>query len=176
MSDTLFARLDPERLTPARLWAALDAATKELAARALYGGAHGDAGARREADLAIARALRFRPVAVLRLPVEKRIAHVVRGVRPDDMLAGALLRALHVVHRKTMLSAFLDDLGIPHHDGVIEEHHEVSPPDPASLERAVQDLAGRFPRDEVELYLATLAAVDPETWSGVPPILGAMAQ
>ncbi len=162
-----------DSLTPSRLWAVLDRGTRTAAARALYARASraGDAG-RADADLAIARALRFRESAVRRLPVEQRVQYLSRAARPDDTLAASLLIALHLAARSRMLAAFLDALGIPHDDGLIREDHRLEPPATAVLEAAVDRLFETFPAEEVGLYLASLLAVDPDTWGGLLPLLG----
>ncbi len=167
--------LSAAKLTPGGLWAALDADTRRLAARAVYERGDDDRSAPVEADAAIAAALRFRLVAVRRLPLERRIDYLARVVRPQDPLASLLLRELHLAHRRPLLVAFLDDLSIPHADGVIDgdldpERHR---PDTARLRPAVERLDARFPRPEVDLYLAALVAMDPGFWS---PLAGLLEQ
>lgn len=163
--------LDPDRLTPARLWSVLDSDTKLLAARSLYGDGHDDTDGRQEADEAIATAMRFRLPSVRKLPAEKRALNLTRRVRPDNSLATALLLALHVVHRRSMLTAFLDHLGIPNRDGVIDPNHDLVAPDPERLSAAVKKLREEFPHAEVEVYLASLAAMDAEVWGGLTRLL-----
>jgi hypothetical protein len=161
-----------EELTPSRLWSALDTETRASAARALYSKGRGVSDAARlEADLAIAHALKFRASAVRKLPLERRIAYLSRAARPDDGLAASLLLALHLETRASMLASFLDFLGIPHENGLIREDHELEPPDPSALEAAVNELFEAFPAEEVSLYLASLLAVDRETWRGLAPLL-----
>ncbi len=92
-------------------------------------------------------------------------------MRPDDSLATSLLIALHLESRAGMLAAFLDALGIPNEEGLIHEDHRPTVPDAASLETATAALFGKFPAAEVELYLASLLSVDPETWSALAPVL-----
>ncbi len=159
-----------DNLTPTTLWDALDVETRRLAAGALYDPGMDDAVSRAEANAAIAAALRFRSAAVGRLPVEKRIDYLVRAVHPDDSLAGRLLRALHLGRRKTMLADFLDALEIPQRDGVIESDDPVDPPGGAKLRDAVASLRKRYPPEEVDVYLATLLAVDPGAWSDLAEI------
>jgi hypothetical protein len=137
----------------------------------LYGREHGDSAARVEADVAIARALRFRDVAVKKMPVDKRIAYLARAVRPDAALATHLLVALHLEQRRAMLAAFMDSLAIPHDEGQISQDHKLQPPAEAELAIAAAALRERFPADEVELYLASLLAIDPETWGGLGKVL-----
>jgi hypothetical protein len=155
-----------EKLTPSRVWAELAPEAKALAAQALYARSE-EAGNREEANLAIASALRFRIQAVRQLPVEKRVHYLVRAVRPDDSLASSLLTKLHLEHRAGMLSSFLDALEIPQRDGVIDEEVELEPIDAARLSAAADRLRERYPADEVEVYLATLVAMDPDIWRGL---------
>ncbi|HKQ60980.1 MAG TPA: hypothetical protein VJS92_06795 [Candidatus Polarisedimenticolaceae bacterium] len=164
---SLWARVSLEQLTPARLWAALEPDLRVLAARSAYTGPADQAAARREADRAIAMTLRFRDTAVRQLPVEKRVTYIARNVRADDSLAATLLVALHLQHRQELLGAFLDALAIPHSAGVIDAEHRLEPPTAPQLAAAVDGLYARFPAEQVEVYLASLLAMDPESWSGL---------
>lgn len=165
---TLLARLEVDHLTPGRLWSALDHDTRVEATRCLYDRDYDDADARRDADAALARALRFRPVMVRRLPVEKRIGHLAKLDALDDSVAYSLLIALHMVRRRPMLAAFLDELGIEHDDGLIrDDRQDVSAPSAEALARARDKLLASFPEHEVDVYLATLLAMDAEVWKGV---------
>jgi hypothetical protein len=156
-----------DELTPSRLWSAMDPASRLLAAQALYDPAWSDEGGRGQANLSIAAALRFRESSVRQLPLAKRADYLARLVRPSDALAAALLTALHLGRRGALLGSFLDSLGIPQREGVIDEQHVLEPPAPERLARAVTALAERFAFDEVELYLATLLALDSQTWGGL---------
>jgi hypothetical protein len=167
---SLFDPLDLEKLSPARLWSALDAETRQSAARCLYG-LRDDPAARAEADAAIAVALHYRPTAVRQLPQEKRVHYLTRVVRPDDALAGSLLRALHLAERKEMLETFLDQLGIRQRDGVIDDEVPTEPPAGKALRPAVALLRERYPAPQVDLYLTTLLAMDREFWNGLADCL-----
>ncbi len=134
-----------EGITPSRLWTHLDPEVRTLAARSFYAHDWGDVGTRREADLAIAQTLRFREASVRKLTVEKRVEYLARAVRPSDTLAHSLLLALHLEQRRPLLAAFLDELGVPHHDGLIAEDHDMTAPDPQPLRRAASQLLQRFP-------------------------------
>jgi len=67
---------------------------------------------------------------------------------------------------------FLDRLGIPQEDGMIDPDHDVESPAPERLREAVAELRGEFPRPEVDLYLASLLAMEPDTWGGLVELLG----
>ena len=164
----LLKDLPLDKLTAARLWSALDPPTRTLAAQALF---DGDRSMRHQADHAIATALRFRDAGVRKLSVDRRIGYLVRVVRPDDELASSLLMALHLGCRQELLSAFLDELEIPNEDGLIASDHEAIPIPTETLEPAVGKLRERFDGAEVELYLASLLVLDPNTWGGLTEIL-----
>jgi len=160
-----------EGLSPARLWPLLDADTRLAAARSLYAHEWGSGTAKREADQAIAQRMRFREQAVRKLPVERRARYLSQGMQPAESLAQSLLLALHLEGRRPMLARFLGRLGIPNDDGLIDEDHAPEPPPPEALDAAVRTLRDEFPRDEVDVYLLTLLAMDPETWSGLTGVL-----
>jgi len=168
---SIASRVDIDRCTPAQLWAALDPDVRLAAARSLYAHDWGNNPAKREADATIMMAMRFREAAVRQLPVERRAQYLAKSVRPGDSLASSLLLALHLEERRAMLSSFLDALGIPHVDGLISEDHEPQPPEPAQLERAADELAAKFPRADVDVYLAALYVLDRDTWKGVRLLL-----
>jgi hypothetical protein len=162
---------DLSLLTPARLWSALDADTRALAAQSLYArGLDGGAG-RRAADRAIAAALRFREVAVARLPLARRVSYLAKVVQPDENLSYSLLMALHLGERKQLLATFLDALGIPQADGLIDEKHELVKPAADTLATAVATAYERFPPDQVTLYLGSLLAMDPDVWGDLASLI-----
>jgi hypothetical protein len=169
---TMFDKTKLRELTPARLWAGLDPETRELAARTVYSDAMDGDTSRMEADTAIATTLRFRPVAVRKLPTDKRVGYLLRAVRVDDSLASTLLLALHLGRRRAMLGAFLDRLGIEHEDGVIQVD-EFETPKAEQFTAAVDAVYEEFPADEAEVYFATLIALEPEAWEGLISVLEA---
>jgi len=163
--------LDLDALTPARLWAAMDASARLAAAQALYDPAWEDESGRTQANVAIAAALRFRESSVRQLPLARRAEYLARIPRPGDGLVTALLTALHLGRRTALLREFLDTLGIPHRDGMIDDGQALAPPAPERLAAAVAALAGRFDPDEIELYLTTLLAFDADTWGALAGML-----
>jgi len=168
---TLPTDLTLDGLTPSRLWAALDDETRDLAAQSLYRGDWDDPAGRQEADAAIATAIRFRPMAVRKLPVDKRVGYLRKTVRPDDALASSLLLALHLDRRSALLESFLDRLGIPQEGGMIDADHDFEPPPADALRDAVAHLRAEFAPEQVEVYLASLVAMEPEVWGGLVEVL-----
>lgn len=88
------------------------------------------------------------------------------GTLTPEVMQAALI-ALHVEDRRPMLGAFLDAVGVPHTDGVIADLPDALAVDQATLFRAADDLAARFPREEVLLYFLTLVVLEPQFWGGL---------
>ena len=168
---SLASRIDLSQCGPSQLWASLEPEVRLTAARSLYSHDWGESPTRREADFAIMQGMRFRESAVRQLSIDKRASYLARSIRPTESLAGSLLLALHLEHRRAMLAAFLDALKIPHDNGLIAEDHETKPQSTAALEKAAKSLRDAFPADEVELYLATLYVLDRHTWAGIAALL-----
>jgi len=168
-----FQELNFQALTAARLWRSLEPEERVLAARAYFAHAWTDPSARREGELAIARALRFREEAVRKLSLDKRAGYLAKAVQPADSLAGSLLLAFHLEERRALLAAFLDALEIPHDNGMIAEDHALQAPGKEALVRATEALDARFPAREVDVYLASLLALDPGSWEGLGDVLEA---
>lgn len=168
---SLLSRIDLNGLSPGRLWTQLDAATREAAVRSAYNG--GTDGSKVEADLAIAQALHFRPNAVRQLPLDRRVNYLLKSVHVDDSLASTMLLALHLDRRSEMLEAFLGELGIPQSGGLIDETYDLGPPDAAALARASTAAYKKFESDAVDVYLAALVALDPDTWGALRDVVAA---
>jgi hypothetical protein len=76
-----------------------------------------------------------------------------------------------------MMASFLDSLGIPNDEGRIDsETTEVPPQDEAKVVAAANDLAARFPADEVATYFLTLLLQDAGVWKGLVGFLQESAQ
>ena len=168
---SLLARLDLDELSPAGLWSQLDDATREEAVRSVYN--DGPGGGKLEADMAISKAMRFRPDAVKQLPLERRVRYLLKTVHIDDSLASTILLALHLDGRAEILQTFLDELGIPQQGGLIDEGYDLQPPDAETLARATHTVYERFDAPKTDLYLAALVALDPVTWGALRDVIAA---
>lgn len=116
-----------------------------------------------EAIALIATRMKFRTKSVLNLPLDKRVRYLASLPTISDAIVARALVAYHLQHQRPMMSAFLDSLGIAHENGLIAEE-TVAKPAPEKLAAAAQELAAKFPADQVSLYFATLVSQDPETW------------
>jgi len=79
--------------------------------------------------------------------------------------AARALIVYHLAEQRPMMGAFLDELGIKHENGLIQED-EVKP-DADKIAPAAAQLARQFPAEDVKIYLNTLLSQDPETWGGL---------
>jgi hypothetical protein len=147
------------------LWKQLPQPRRLEAAQAFWEDEH-SAEQHAEATVAIAQHLKFRPRSAAALPDDRKARYLATLPAISDLLAARLLVTYHLSAQRPMLSRFLDALGIAHTEGLITEEH-VSPPDGAKIAEAAQTLAAEFPREDVDLYFATLISQDPDTWSGL---------
>ena len=152
---------------PARLWRELTIEERTALAAALWDDEE-SVSQQAEAVQLIARQMKFRPQSVLAQTPEKLVRYLAGLHQVSESIANRALVVYHLSRQRPMLEAFLTRLGIAHENGLISG--EVTPPDAAVLRDAAVALAGEFPPAAVRLYLRTLAAQDPETWSALAEI------
>lgn len=117
---------------------------------------------------AIATKLKFRPQTVATWPRTKLVSEAARLPLDDAQLLGGYLIDLHLGNRRPMMAAFLDSLGIANDAGRIDSEATTIPPqDAGRLAKAADDLAARYPVDEVVTYFLTLLLQDVGTWGGL---------
>jgi hypothetical protein len=116
---------------------------------------------------AVASTIKFRPQTVATWPKQKLVAEAARAPLDDVQLLSAFLVDLHLGTRRPMMATFLDAVGVKHDDGRIDTEGsgpiEVAP---ETMRAAADELAGRYPVDEVVTYFLTLLLQDAGTWSG----------
>ena len=158
---------DPTATTIRKLWKAL---TPEERAQGIIAALDDDENGwvKTTTRGAVAGALKFRPQTVGTWPKQKLVAEAARLPLDDVQLLSAYLVDLHLGHRRPMMAAFLDALGIPNENGRIDsETTEVEPQDGAAVRRAADAVAAAYPRDEVTTYFLTLLLQDGGVWSGL---------
>jgi hypothetical protein len=157
------SRLDEMR--PAKLWRTLSSDRRLAAATAFWTDEHATL-EQAEAVALIARQIKFRPRSVQTLAVEKRAKHLAGLAQVSDLLAARLLVIYHLETQRPMMGAFLDALGIPHVDGLIEEETPKTPT-PEQIATAADTLSATFPKGDVGRYFWTLLWQDPGTWGAL---------
>jgi len=111
----------------------------------------------------VAKALKFRPQAIRKLPMDKRAKKarqiLLAGGQADlayELCGGYLLKT----HDKLMPD-FLDATGVPHENGMIEDTSG-SKPDADKIADAVKALDEKYPAEDVTLYLGICAMQWPD--------------
>ncbi|MEP6782071.1 MAG: hypothetical protein ABI983_00290 [Acidobacteriota bacterium] len=157
--------MSTEEMRPSKMWRQMPADLRTAAARAFWADEQA-ALEQAEAVALIARQIKFRPKSVITLTHDKKARHLSGITQVSDLLAARLVIAYHLEHQRPMMGAFLDLLGIAHEDGLIKAE-EPQKPDDATLDKAVKELAAKFPKAEVARYFWALLWQDPETWTGL---------
>jgi len=147
---------------PSQLWKQLSAERKQQSAEAFWRDNNASV-EHAEAIVAIAQRIKFRAKSVIALPVEKKARHLVAVSAVSELVAARLLVAYHLAHQRPMMGAFHDALGIAHEEGLIKDETVVKP-DSDKLKNAADQIAAKYPAEDVSLYLSTLVSQDPETW------------
>jgi hypothetical protein len=156
---------DLSNFRPSRLWRRMPLERRVDAAALFWDDEH-SAEQQMEAVSAIATHMKFRPRSVVTLAPDKRAKYLAQLPSVTDAIAARALVNYHLERQRPMMGAFLDLLGIAHENGLISEEN-LAKPDAATVQQAAKDLAGKYPPDEVALYLATLVSQDPETWESL---------
>jgi hypothetical protein len=86
-----------------------------------------------------------------------------------DMVAGNLLRTWLLKKHKQMLGDFLDALGIPHQEGVVEDLPATM--DNAKIHAAVDVLVGKYPPEVVAVYLHAFSEMNTVNWPDLKTML-----
>jgi hypothetical protein len=136
-----------EAPAPGRLWRQLPPERRRAGAEAFWQDPEG-AEQHAEALAWMARQLNFRLKSLQKLPTERKIRYFTTlGGVPDSVAVRALV-AYHLHGKREMMSAFLDQLGIPHDNGVISAEH-LAAPEPGKLAEAAKALAAAYSRPRI---------------------------
>jgi hypothetical protein len=156
---------------PGKLWKHISQERRLEAAAAFWQDEEDSIEQQAEALMAIASQFRFRPKTARTLPLDKKVKYLASLPGVSDGVAGRMLVAYHLAHQRPMLSAFLDALGLPHDNGVLNAE-ETKAPEADRLKAAAATIRAAYPKDDVDLYFQTLLVQDPETWGGLADLLG----
>lgn len=161
----------PRSTTIRKLWKALTPDERTLAVTAALDDDE-NGWVKTTTRTAIATALKFRPQIVATWPRQKLVGEAVRLPLDDVQLLSAYLVDLHLGHRRPMMAAFLDAVGVPHQDGRLDTESQVPVQvTPEQVQSAADQLLASYPEDEIATYFLTLVLQDFETWKGTVPWL-----
>ena len=161
---------DFSEFRPSKLWRKMPA-ERRVAAAELFWSDDQSTEQQLEAVAALAAHMKFRAKSVIGLPIEKKAKYLSTLPSVSDAVAARALVNYHLERQRPMMGAFLDSLGITHDNGLISEDN-VTKPEADKLKSAAAELAGKYPPDEVTLYLSTLVSQDPDTWGGLAESIG----
>jgi hypothetical protein len=147
---------------PSRLWKKMSADRRSAAAE-LFWADEQSTEQQIEAVAAIASHMKFRAKSVVGLPPDKRTKYLAALPTVSDTIAARALVNYHLERQRPMMSAFLDNLGIAHENGLITDEN-VAKPETDKLKSAAAALGSQYPAEDVSLYLSTLVSQDPDTW------------
>jgi hypothetical protein len=120
---------------------------------------------------AVAETRKVRPVFLERQPRQQRHATMLASLsRPNlELVAGNLIRNWLMKKQNSMLVQFLDELGIPHKEGVVDD----LPPsvDDAKLRAAVEGLLAKYPPESVAVYLLAFNEMNEANWPNLKAML-----
>ena len=115
-------------------------------------------------DGEVAKALKFRPQAIRKLPMAQRAkkARSILIARSNGEMAYEVFGTYLLKEHRGLVTGFLDLTGVRHEDGMIEDL-DGNPPEDAKLDAALSELDAKFAPQDVTLYLAMCA----EQWPTV---------
>jgi len=118
-------------------------------------------------DSEVAKAMKFRPHAIKKLPFERRArkARQLLQSASNAELCYELFGGYLMKECKELVTRFLDLTGVAHEDGMIQNVEEARP-EGSKVSSAVAELDGEFGKDDVTLYLSICA----EQWPQVTEI------
>lgn len=121
---------------------------------------------------AVAEARHVRPVFLERQPRPQRHATMLATLtRPAlEIAAASLLRTWLLKKHTAMLVDFLNALGIPHKEGVVEENLPETM-DEAKLRTAVDGLLAKYPPEVVAIYLNAFTEMNEVDWPALKAML-----
>lgn len=109
-------------------------------------------------DNEVAKSLKFRPIAVKKLPIAQRAkrARMLLETAANYELTYEVFGAYLIRNHKGLVTGFLDKTGVAHEDGMIEDLHN-GVPQKSKIKDAVAELDKEFPAEDVTLYLSMCA-------------------
>jgi hypothetical protein len=154
---------------PFAVWDLLSDDEKTEAASLLW--EHADRESRSALELTLAKELKFRAKSIRKLPAERVVSRLVRMAEelPEPVLFQYLLY-LHLHGRKDLLVEYLDAVGLPHNEGVLDLGDDATPPEEATLVEPASTLVAAHGHAAL-VYLATLKVADATFWAGLDPVL-----
>lgn len=156
-----------------RIWNLMGPERRQAAAEAFWSSRELQS-LQQQAEALLARQLKARPVFIRRLPLERKAVYLAREMARNDYLGDAALSAYHFAGHRSMLTDFLNTIGIAHENGHYETVGSAAPPSTEALEKAIGQLLDKYRRLDVVIYLGALVVQDRRFWAHLQPIVERM--
>jgi len=154
---------------PLAVWELMTEEEKKASAAALWTNA--DRESRMAVEMLVAKEMKFRPQSVRKLSAERvapRLARIAETL-PETVFFQFLFH-LHMDQRREIMVTYLDAVGLPHKDGVLDLPEDAEAPTADATVSPAKDLIADKGREAL-VYLATLAVADEAFWSTMLPVL-----
>ena len=118
-------------------------------------------------DGEVAKAMKFRPQAIRKLPMAQR-ARRAQSILVSDSnaeLTYELFGSYLMKTQKPLITAFLDETGVSHEDGMLDGDVD-NIPDSTKLDATLKKLDSDYTAEDVTLYLSICV----EQWSQIPEL------
>lgn len=119
----------------------------------------------------VAEARKLRPVFIERQPrTQRHEAMLTTLMKPSlELITANLIRSWLLKKHNKLLVDFLDALGIPHKEGVVEDLPESM--DDAKLKPAVDAVLAKHPPEVVAVYLNAFSQMNEVNWPNLKTML-----
>jgi hypothetical protein len=167
--DKVSLREAVEARGPLAVWDLMTDDEKKASAAALWSNA--DRESRMAVEMLVAKEMKFRPQSVRKLSVERvapRLARMAADL-PETVFFQFLFH-LHMAERRELMVEYLDAVGLPHSEGVLDLGEDDEAPTEQAAAGPAKDLVSKHGREGL-VYLATLAVADADFWAGMLPVL-----
>lgn len=152
-----------------RIWNLMGPERRQAAGEAFWSSPEQKATQQRVEALLAAR-LKARPVFIKRLPQDRKAAYLSREMAANPFLWEAAMTAYHFAGHRSMLTDFLDAVGIKHEEGRYDTPKDMEPPSAEKLEAAATQLLDKYRKMDVMVYLGALVIQDESFWANLKPI------
>jgi hypothetical protein len=121
---------------------------------------------------ALAKAKNVREISVRRAPLERLVNWTAATLTLPDPIASNLLQDYLLHDHRATIARYLELLGIPHSEGIIEDNYDLASVPKERIQDAARTLLASTDRPAAELYLKYLV-VQGEPWSVIEEVLPA---
>jgi len=119
---------------------------------------------------ALAKAKNVREISVRRAPVERLVNWTAATLNLPDPIANSLLQDYLLHDHQATIVSYLELLGIPHSEGIIEDSYDLAALPKERIQDAARTLLASADRQSAELYLKYLV-VQGGPWSVIEEAL-----